>query len=108
MPHLAETTNDAMFVALTARYPSAGKTLGDLLAAYWAEFGLANNGATGFQYFVSQSAAGSTRGDAGNSFWNSQADTLFYDHQPAYVFSYFFENGDTLVWENAALSKLGV
>jgi len=65
------TTNDAMFVALKAMYPSAGNTLGDLLYTHWSTVGLQYRGALQYDYYVSQGAEGTTLGDLANSFWGS-------------------------------------
>ena len=64
------TTNDAMYVALKAMYPTAGDTLGDLLYAHWSSVGLGFRGALQFDYYVAQGAVGTTLGDLANSFWS--------------------------------------
>ncbi len=63
------TTNDAMYTALKALYPSAGDTLGDLLYAHWSAVGLQYRGSLQFDYYVAQGAVGTTLGDLANSFW---------------------------------------
>ena len=63
------TTNDAMYTALRALYPSAGATLGDLLHAHWSAVGLQYRGSLQFEYYVAQGAAGTTWGDLANDFW---------------------------------------
>ena len=63
------TTNDAMYTALKALYPSAGDTLGDLLYAHWSEAGLGFRGSLQFDYYVAQGATGTTLSDLANDFW---------------------------------------
>lgn len=64
------TTNDAMFTSLTALYPTAGRTLTDLLAAHRAATGTAFSGLAEHQYYISQGAAGFTLADLANNFWS--------------------------------------
>jgi len=64
------TTNDAMYTALRALYPSAGATLGDLLYTHWSTVGLQFRGSLEFDYYVAQGATGTTLGDLANSFWS--------------------------------------
>lgn len=64
------TTNDSMYVALKALYPTAGDTLGDLLYAHWSSVGLQYRGALQYDFYVSQGATGTTLGDLANSYWN--------------------------------------
>jgi len=64
------TTNDAMYVALKAMYPTVGDTLGDLLYAHWSNVGLGFRGSLQFDYYVSQGATGTTLGDLVNNFWS--------------------------------------
>ncbi len=64
------TTNDAMYIALKAMYPSAGDTLGDLLYAHWSAVGLQYRGSLVYDYYVAQGAAGTTVGDLANAFWD--------------------------------------
>lgn len=64
------TTNDAMYIALKAMYPSAGDTLGDLLYAHWSATGLQYRGSLQYDYYVAQGAVGTTCGDLANSFWS--------------------------------------
>ncbi len=63
------TTNDAMFEALSASYPSAGQTLGDLLYTFWSEKGLEYRGTLAYQYLKDQGATGETLGDLFNSYF---------------------------------------
>lgn len=63
------TTNDAIFDALSAAYPSTGQTLGDLLYAFWSEKGLEYRGTLQYEFFVSEAATGSTLGDLMNSYF---------------------------------------
>jgi hypothetical protein len=64
------TTNDAMYTALRALYPSAGATLGDLLYTHWSTVGLQFRGSLEFDYYVAQGATGTTLGDLANNFWS--------------------------------------
>ena len=64
------TTNDAMYTALKALYPTAGDTLGDLLYAHWSATGLQYRGSLQYDYYVAQGAQGTTWGDLANSFWS--------------------------------------
>jgi hypothetical protein len=64
------TTNDAMYTALKAMYPTAGDTLGDLLYAHWSAVGLQYRGSLQYDYYVAQGAQGTTLGDLANSFWS--------------------------------------
>ena len=64
------TTNDAMYTALKALYPTAGDTLGDLLSAHWSATGLQYRGSLQYDYYVAQGAQGTTWGDLANSFWS--------------------------------------
>ena len=63
------TTNDAMFEALSASYPSAGQTLGDLLYTFWSEKGLQYRGTLAYQFFKDEGATGETLGDLFNSYF---------------------------------------
>jgi hypothetical protein len=65
------TTNDAMFIALKAMYPTGGDTLGDLLYTHWSTVGLQFRGSLQYDYYVAQGAEGTTLGDLANSFWGS-------------------------------------
>lgn len=64
------TTNDAMYTALKAMYPTAGDTLGDLLYAHWSATGLQYRGSLQYDYYVAQGAQGTTWGDLANAFWS--------------------------------------
>lgn len=55
-----ETTNDAMYKALVAMYPDAGKTLGDLLYTHWSVTGLRFRDSLQYDYYVSQNIEGYT------------------------------------------------
>ena len=63
------TTNDAMFEALSASYPSAGQTLGDLLYTFWSEKGLQYRGTLSYQWLKDEGATGETLGDLFNSYF---------------------------------------
>jgi hypothetical protein len=93
------TTNDAMFVALKALYPSAGNTLGDLLYAHWSATGLQFRGSLQYDYYVSQGAQGTTLGDLANNFWSD----------PDFVVSNLeLESGNDLLLENGDFVLLEV
>jgi hypothetical protein len=93
------TTNDAMFVALKALYPSAGNTLGDLLYAHWSATGLQFRGSLQYDYYVSQGAQGTTLGDLANNFWSD----------PDFVVSNLeLESGNDLLLENGDFMLLEV
>jgi hypothetical protein len=64
------TTNDAMYVALKALYPTVGDTLGDLLYAHWSSVGLDKRGTLQYDFYVTAGAVGTTLGDLANSYWN--------------------------------------
>jgi hypothetical protein len=91
------TTNDAMFVALKALYPTAGNTLGDLLYTHWSTVGLQYRGSLQYDYYVAQGADGLTVGDLANSFWSD----------PDYVVSNLeLENGTDLLLEDGSFMLL--
>lgn len=93
------TTNDAMYTALKAMYPTAGDTLGDLLYTHWSTVGLQYRGSLQFDYYVAQGAAGSTLGDLANGFWSD----------PDFVVSNLeLENGNDLLLENGDFMLLEV
>lgn len=71
------TTNDAMFTALQALYPSGGSTLGDLLYTHWVTTGTVGQsyrGSLAYNYYDMQrstsEATGTTVGDLANTFWS--------------------------------------
>lgn len=70
------TTNDAMYVALKALYPTAGDTLGDLLYAHWSSVGLDKRGTLQYDFYVTAGAVGTTLGDLANSYWNDPDFTV--------------------------------
>jgi hypothetical protein len=93
------TTNDAMFVALKAMYPSGGNTLGDLLYTHWSTVGLQYRGSLQYDYYVTQGASGTTWGDLANSFWSD----------PDFVVSNLeLEDGNDLLLENGDFMLLEV
>lgn len=63
------TTNDAMYVALKAQYPTLS-TLGDLMYAFALDNGYNFRNTLGYDFYVATGAAGTTRGDLANSYWN--------------------------------------
>jgi hypothetical protein len=73
------TTNDAMFEALSASYPSAGQTLGDLLYTFWSEKGLQYRGTLAYQWFKDEGATGETLGDLFNSYFSTTYDITTFD-----------------------------
>ena len=93
------TTNDAMYTALRALYPSAGATLGDLLHAHWSAVGLQYRGSLQFEYYVAQGAAGTTWGDLANNFW-SDSDFV--------VSNLELESGNDLLLEDGSFMLLEV
>lgn len=93
------TTNDAMYIALKAMYPTAGDTLGDLLYAHWSAVGLGFRGALQFDYYVAQGAVGTTWGDLANSFW-SDPDLTVYNLE--------LETGNDLLLEDGSFMLLEV
>lgn len=93
------TTNDAMFVALKAMYPSGGDTLGDLLYTHWSTVGLQYRGSLQYDYYVSGGAQGTTLGDLANNFWSD----------PDFVVSNLeLESGNDLLLENGDFVLLEV
>jgi hypothetical protein len=64
------TTNDAMYTALVALYPDAGKTLGDLMYAFAQDNGYNFRDTLGYEFYAATGATGTTRGDLANSYWN--------------------------------------
>jgi len=66
------TTNDDMYTKLVVRYPTAGKTLGDLLYAFWSEIGLEKRGTLSEGAYRLEGAVGDTFGDLANNFWSDQ------------------------------------
>ena len=83
---MATTTNDAIYLRLVDLYPDAGKTLGDLLYAFWSERGLENRGTLAYQYLKDQGAIGDTLGDLFNSYFNDES------------FFAGFDEGDIMDW----------
>jgi len=63
------TTNDAMYVALKAQYPTLS-TLGDMMYAFAQDNGYDFRNTLGYEFYVATGAVGSTRGDLANSYWN--------------------------------------
>jgi hypothetical protein len=63
------TTNDAMFVALKAQYPTLS-TLGDMMYAFAQDNGYEFRDTRAFQFYVDAGAVGTTRGDLANSYWD--------------------------------------
>ena len=63
------TTNDAMYVALKAQYPTLS-TLGDLIYAFAQDNGYDFRDTLGYEFYAATGAVGTTRGDLANSYWN--------------------------------------
>jgi len=63
------TTNDAMYVALKAQYPTLS-TLGDMMYAFAQDNGYNFRNTLGYEFYVATGAVGTTRGDLANSYWN--------------------------------------
>lgn len=76
-------TNDQMFVALQAEYPTL-TTLGDMLYQYWLDKGLQYRGSLQYEFYGTElSKSGEaqnllTWGDRANAFW-SDADYQVYN-----------------------------
>lgn len=92
------TTNDGMFTELSAKYPTAGQTLGDLLYAFWLEKGLANRGTLQATVYEAEGATGATLGDLANNFW-SDHDFLIFNLQLEDGNDFLLENGDYILME---------
>jgi hypothetical protein len=96
-----KTTNDAMYEALVALYPDAGKTLGDLLYTHWSVTGLAFRGTAERDYYSAAGTPGFTLGDLANNFWSD----------PDYAVSNLeLEDGNDLLLEDGtsfALMEIG-
>jgi hypothetical protein len=69
------TTNDAMYVALKALYPTLS-TLGDLMDAFAQDNGYNFRDSRAFQFYVDAGAVGTTVGDLANSYWNDPDYTV--------------------------------
>lgn len=63
------TTNDAMYVALKAQYPTLS-TLGDMMYAFAQDNGYDFRDTLGYEFYAATGAVGATRGDLANSYWN--------------------------------------
>jgi len=63
------TTNDAMYVALKAQYPTLS-TLGDMMYAFAQDNGYNFRNTLGYEFYAATGAVGTTRGDLANSYWN--------------------------------------
>ena len=91
------TTNDAMYEQLTVAYPLAGKTLGDLLYAFWSEKGLEYRGTLQSEFFISMGATGDTLGDLMNSYFSEPAFFVSFDINDAgdlleyFIFQYTYD-----------------
>ena len=63
------TTNDAMYGALKAQYPTLS-TLGDLMYAFALDNGYNFRDTLGYEFYAATGATGTTRGDLANAYWN--------------------------------------
>jgi len=89
-------TNDAMYTALKAMYPTL-TTLGDLMDAFAQDNGYDFRDTRGFQFYVNAGAVGATRGDLANSYWSD----------PDYVVSNLeLETGSDLLLEDGGFILL--
>jgi hypothetical protein len=70
------TTNDAMYVALKAQYPTLS-TLGDLMYAFALDNGYNFRNTLGYDFYVATGAVGTTRADLANSYWNDPDFAVF-------------------------------
>jgi hypothetical protein len=70
------TTNDAMYVALKAQYPTLS-TLGDMMYAFAQDNGYNFRDTLGYEFYVATGAVGTTRGDLANSYWNDPDFAVF-------------------------------
>ena len=86
------TTNDAMYVALKAQYPTLS-TLGDLMYAFALDSGYNFRNTLGYDFYVATEAVGTTRADLANSYWNDPDFT---------VFNLEAENGTDLLLEDGS------
>ena len=99
------TTNDAMFEALSASYPSGGQTLGDLLYTFWSEKGLQYRGTLAYQFFKDEGATGDTLGDLFNSYFVDVYPVQFdienfdYDDFEEWLELQIFNRADTVEQE---------
>ena len=99
------TTNDAMFEALSASYPSAGQTLGDLLYTFWSEKGLEYRGTLAYQWLKDEGAVGETLGDLFNSYFVDVYPVQFdienfdYDDFEEWLELQIFNRADTVEQE---------
>ena len=63
------TTNDAMYIALKAQYPTLS-TLGDLMYAFALDNGYNFRNTLAYEFYAATGATGTTVGDLANSYWN--------------------------------------
>ena len=70
------TTNDAMYVALKAQYPTLS-TLGDMMYAFAQDNGYNFRNTLGYEFYAATGAVGTTRGDLANSYWNDPDFAVF-------------------------------
>jgi hypothetical protein len=92
------TTNDAMYVALKALYPSiTPASLGDLLYAFWSDQGLEKRGTLQYQFYVDAGTPGTTLADLAYNYWTD----------PDYVATNLeLEDGNDLLLEDGSFVLL--
>jgi hypothetical protein len=66
---MSAPTNDAMYVALKALYPSLS-TLGDMMYQYGVDNGFNFRDTRGWDYYKDLGTDGTTLGDLAYTFWN--------------------------------------
>jgi len=97
------TTNDAMFVALQAQYPTL-TTLGDMLYQYWSDNGLQYRGSLQYGFYGTElNKSGEaqnllTWGDRANAFW-SDADYQVYNLEQEDGTDLLLEDGSFILME---------
>jgi len=97
------TTNDAMFVALQAEYPTL-TTLGDMLYQYWSDNGLQYRGSLQYEFYNTElNKSGEaqnllTWGDRANAFW-SDADYQVYNLEQEDGTDLLLEDGSFVLME---------
>lgn len=92
------TTNDAMYEALREKYPDAGATLGDLLYAFWSEYGLDKRGSGQYQFYLDEGVPKVTWGDLSNEYW-SDHDYIVYNLESEDGTDLLLEDGSFLLLE---------
>ena len=91
------TTNDAMFVALQAQYPTLS-TLGDLMYAFAQDNGYNFRNTLGYEFYAATGAVGTTRGDLAYSYWNDP-DFFFNNLESEDGTNLLLEDGSFILME---------